>query len=48
MEPVRAPVREDAFPGTRRHTQVVGEDAVKDPALVRDLMSGLAIQRLKR
>lgn len=40
--------RGDTVPGTRSDVQLVDEDAVEDPALVKDLLSGLAVQALSR
>ncbi len=38
--------REDALAGTRGEVEIVGEESVRDPMLVKNLMSGLAFQSL--
>lgn len=38
--------RPDVFPSTQSDVEVIGEDSVKDPVLVRDLLSGMAVQGL--
>lgn len=40
--------REDVPPGTRGDVTVIDADSIRDPALVKDLMSGIAIQGLSR
>ncbi len=40
--------RADSVPGAREDVKVVGEASVKDPELVKDLMSGLAVRALSR
>lgn len=36
----------DVLPSTQSDVEVIGEDSVKDPVLVRDLLSGMAVQGL--
>jgi hypothetical protein len=38
--------RPDVLPRTQSDVEVIGEDSVKDPVLVRDLLSGMAVQGL--